>query len=87
MSKKKIDSTIIIGGTKIQLGERKIVQLDVAALYDYTRLSIPVEVIRGKKDGPTLFISAAIHGDEINGTEIIKDTIITIGSKIKQLWK
>lgn len=63
---------MIIGGTKILPGERKIVQLDVASLYDYTRISIPVEIIRGKQEGPTLFISAALHGDEINGTEIIK---------------
>ena len=35
-------------------------------------MSIPVEVIRGKEPGPILFISAAIHGDEINGCEAIK---------------
>ena len=61
-----------IGREVIKPGERKIVQLDVAALYDYTSLSIPIEVIRGKKSGPVLFVCAAIHGDEINGVEIIK---------------
>ena len=49
-----------------------MVYLDVASLYDYTTLSIPVEIIRGKEEGPVLFVSAALHGDEINGTEIIK---------------
>ncbi|MFK8139331.1 MAG: succinylglutamate desuccinylase/aspartoacylase family protein [Bdellovibrionales bacterium] len=63
---------MIIGGTTIKPGERKIVNIDVASLYDYTKLSIPVEIIRGKEPGPILFISAAMHGDEINGTEIIK---------------
>lgn len=38
----------------------------------YTPLSMPVHVINGTKDGPVLFISAAIHGDEINGIEIIR---------------
>ena len=38
----------------------------------YTKLNIPVEVIRGREKGPVLFVSAAIHGDEINGTEIIR---------------
>lgn len=33
---------------------------------------MPVRVIRGKRDGPTLFVSAAVHGDEINGVEIIR---------------
>jgi predicted deacylase len=61
-----------IGGEIIRMGERKRIKLHAASLYDYTELSIPVEVIRGKSDGPRLFISAAIHGDEINGVEIIK---------------
>lgn len=61
-----------IGGEAIALGERKKIQIEVASLYDYTKISIPIEVIRGKELGPTLFISAAIHGDEINGIEIVK---------------
>lgn len=54
------------------MGERKNVQIEFASLYDYTPLAIPVEVVRGNQPGPTMFISGAIHGDEINGTEIIK---------------
>ncbi|MDJ0763602.1 MAG: succinylglutamate desuccinylase/aspartoacylase family protein [Myxococcota bacterium] len=61
-----------IGKEIIQVGERKRFQLEVASLYDYTQLTIPIEVICGKKEGPVLFISAAIHGDEINGLAIIK---------------
>lgn len=63
---------IKIGNEKIFRGERKKLQLEVASLYDYTKINIPIEVIRGKEEGPTLFVSAAIHGDEINGVEIIK---------------
>jgi predicted deacylase len=63
---------MIIGGQSIGLGQRKRVQLFVASLYDYTEVSIPIEVVRGEEPGPVLFISAAIHGDEINGVEIIK---------------
>jgi predicted deacylase len=33
---------------------------------------LPLRVIRGKKDGPIVFVSAAIHGDELNGIEIIR---------------
>lgn len=53
-------------------GESTQIQLEAASLFDYTQLNIPVEIICGKLGGPTLFISAAIHGDEINGIEIIK---------------
>lgn len=69
----EIDPDILtIGGEEISRGERRTLYLESAALYDYTQLTIPVEVIRGKSKGPVLFISAAIHGDEINGTEIIR---------------
>lgn len=71
-SRKRLMATVLkIGGVPIKKGERKKIQLSVSNLYDGTDLSIPVEVIRGKEDGPTLFISGAIHGDELNGTEII----------------
>jgi predicted deacylase len=62
----------ILANTIIKPGERQRVQLGVARLYDFTEMRLPVEVIRGKKDGPVLFVSAAIHGDEINGVEIIR---------------
>ncbi|QPJ64217.1 MAG: succinylglutamate desuccinylase [Candidatus Nitrohelix vancouverensis] len=60
-----------IGGVVVKKGESCKIDIPVAKLYDGTDVSISVEVIRGKKDGPVLFISAAIHGDEINGTEIV----------------
>lgn len=69
---RKDTDKLVIGGVEILRGERKRVQLVSAALYDYTQLTIPVEVIRGKEKGPILFISAAVHGDEVNGTEIIR---------------
>ena len=73
MKKVSIDPEVFkISKEKVRRGERKIIKLESAGLYDYTKLSIPVEVIRGKSKGPVLFISAAIHGDEINGTEIIR---------------
>ena len=67
-----VSSDMIIGDQRIAAGERKQVMLDVARLYDFTEMMVPVEVIRGKEDGPRLFVCAAIHGDEINGVEIIK---------------
>lgn len=61
-----------IGGETVAAGSRKRIELHVSKLFDYTEMVIPVEVVRGRKDGPVLFVSAAIHGDEINGIEIIK---------------
>ena len=77
---------LVIGGVEILRGERKRVQLVSAALYDYTQLTIPVEVIRGVEKGPVLFISAAVHGDEVNGTEIIRKLLKkSFLKKIKEL--
>ena len=61
-----------IGGFKIKIGERKKLDIKVAKLYDYTDMTLTVEVIRGEEDGPTMFVSAAMHGDEINGVEICR---------------
>lgn len=64
--------TLVIGGEEIDPGQRRQLSLIVAKLYDFTDMKIPVEVVRGHEDGPTLFVSAAIHGDEINGVDIVR---------------
>ena len=64
-----------IDGQKIKKGERKRVYIDMGTIYDFTEVKMPVEIIRGKKDGPTIFLSAAIHGDEICGIEIIRNVL------------
>lgn len=66
------EKDFIINGVNVKKGERKQIEIVFAKLYDQTDMVIPVEVIRGKEDGPALFVSAAIHGDEINGVESIK---------------
>ncbi|MBT8091619.1 MAG: succinylglutamate desuccinylase/aspartoacylase family protein [Gammaproteobacteria bacterium] len=63
---------IEIGGMTIAPGNRVKVDLPVADLYTSTSLHMPVQVICGRKSGPVLFVSAAIHGDELNGVEIIR---------------
>jgi len=63
---------ITIGGQHIAPGNSSVVDIGVAPMYTHDDLSISVQVVAGKAPGPTLFISAAIHGDEINGVEIIR---------------
>lgn len=65
-------SEFIIAGEHIPEGSRRRFELKVGTLFDRTTMAIPVEVVRGKSPGPVLFISAAVHGDEINGVEIVK---------------
>lgn len=61
-----------INGTTIKPGTRVTIDVAVPKLYTHTETIMPVHVIRGRKAGPRLFICAAIHGDEINGVEIIR---------------
>ena len=68
-------NSITINGTTIHAGQRETIDLPLGTLYTHAPLSMPVHVICGKKDGPRLFVSAAIHGDELNGVEIIRRLI------------
>jgi predicted deacylase len=61
-----------IGSETIIAGSRKIVHLPLSRLADHTDMMLRLQVIHGKRPGPTLFVSAAIHGDEIIGVEIIR---------------
>lgn len=60
-----------IGRVDIAPGERRTVEIPIARVPTAADLSMPVHVVRGKKAGPTLFVSAAVHGDEINGVEVV----------------
>ena len=66
---------LIIGDEVIERGTRKRLDLFVGRTYDFLEMRIPVEVVAGKEEGPVLFLSAAVHGDEINGTEIIRKVL------------
>ncbi len=68
----KKNSPFTVNGTTVQPGERAVVDLPIAKLYTHADLNIPLQIICGKSAGPRLFISAAIHGDELNGVEITR---------------
>lgn len=61
-----------IAGATIKPGSRTIVDLPLPKLKAHSNLAMPVHVIHGRREGPVLFVSAAIHGDELNGIEIVR---------------
>jgi predicted deacylase len=67
-----MNENFAIGGETIPRRSRTTIELQLPPLYTHTPLSLPVHIVRGAKEGPRLFVSAAIHGDELNGTEIIR---------------
>lgn len=64
-----------IAKIKVTPGTQVTVHIPVPKLYTNTAMAMPVHVIHGRKAGPRLFVCAAIHGDEIIGTEIIRRLI------------
>ncbi len=67
-----------ISGTKIEPGTRGNIEIPLAMLYTHTQMTIPVEVLHGREAGPRLFVCAALHGDEINGIEIIRRVLDSV---------
>ncbi|MDG1906884.1 MAG: succinylglutamate desuccinylase/aspartoacylase family protein [Arenicella sp.] len=74
MDDKKRNTTepLIVAGTEIKRGTSVNIDMPLVRLYTDTEINMPIHVRRARKDGPTLFVSAAVHGDEINGIEIIR---------------
>lgn len=63
-------------GARIAPGGRATVAIPLPGLYTDTSVEMPVHIIHGRQDGPILFVSAAVHGDEINGVEITRRLLL-----------
>ncbi|MCC5874955.1 MAG: succinylglutamate desuccinylase/aspartoacylase family protein [Candidatus Sumerlaeia bacterium] len=72
-----------IAGRVIAPGESADVQLDFSESYLGRAVSIPIRVIRAKKDGPRLFFTGAVHGDELTGIGIIRELLYGEPPKLK----
>ena len=75
VKKENKEDILEILGTKIHKGESANVSFNVAKLHTQNSIDVPVIISRSKKPGPTVLITAGIHGDEINGVEIVRQII------------
>jgi len=80
-ARRRYTDPLEIGGEIILPGEQRTVDIDVAPTFSNDDLSVSVQVVRGVRPGPTLFVCAAIHGDEINGVEIIRRVLRSLDPK------
>lgn len=71
----KRNNDLKILGTSIAPGKSAIVNFEVAKLHTRNTLEVPIIIERSRKPGPTVLMTAGIHGDEINGVEIIRQII------------
>ncbi|GHY81780.1 hypothetical protein VCSRO75_0195 [Vibrio cholerae] len=81
MAKAKKHGDFSFLGETIPPSSRRVIELEAAKLYTDSPLSIPIEVLHGASTGPVLMINAAIHGDELNGVEIIRQLLNTLDEK------
>lgn len=64
-----------IGGVSVRRGQARRIDIPIARLPAGTFLSLPVRVVHGRSPGPRIWLDAALHGDEINGVEIIREVL------------
>lgn len=67
--------TLSLGGADVPQGARTDLLLKVSESYTGDRTSIPVTVVNGERPGPVLFVTAAVHGDELNGIGIVRELL------------
>jgi predicted deacylase len=60
-------------GGRVGPGDRANVRYTVSETYLGDPVKLPVTVINGERSGPTVFLSAASHGDELNGVEVVRE--------------
>lgn len=75
---------LVILKETILAGESKTINMEIAKLHTMNKLKIPIIVERSKIDGPTVLFTACLHGDEINGTEIVRQLIVQKINKPKR---
>ena len=80
----KVPNPLVILNETILAGESKTINMEIAKLHTMTKLKIPIIIERSKLDGPTVLLTACLHGDEINGTEIVRQLIIQKINKPKR---
>lgn len=69
------DNVLEILGEQVKPGKSATINFNMAKLYTTTSVEVPVIIERSKKPGPVVLITAGIHGDEINGVEIVRQII------------
>lgn len=66
---------MVINGEEIKQGEDKEIRIEVSKLPSGTPIDIRAHVYRSKVDGPVILVMGGLHGDEVNGVEIVRRSI------------
>ena len=74
---------LVISNEIIHPGEEASLALPLPELFSCAPMYMPIKVVHGKEAGPTLLVTAAMHGNELNGAEIINRLLKS--SQLKKL--
>jgi uncharacterized protein len=75
---------VTIAEKEIRPGEFKEININIARLPSHTQIDTPMYVYRGLEDGPILALMAGMHGDEINGMEIVRRILDNGHNRVKR---
>ncbi|CQH57097.1 AstE domain protein [Halobacterium hubeiense] len=67
------DGAFTYDGGRVDPGERADIRYTISETYLGDPVRIPVSIVNGEQPGPTVFLSAASHGDELNGIEVVRE--------------
>lgn len=70
-----------IGPVRVRSGSAKAVELPITRLVTGAEVHLPVRVLHGREEGPTVWVNAAIHGDEAVGVEVIRQVLAELDPK------
>ncbi len=74
MTREKAQDMVLCGVT-IAPGDSKEINLSTAMLHTQNKIDVPIIIERSKYVGPTVLLTAGIHGDEVNGIEVVRQII------------
>jgi len=70
-----------IGAVRVRAGSARELELPITRLVTGADVSLPVRILHGREDGPTMWINAATHGDELVGVEVIRRVLAMLSPK------
>lgn len=70
-----------MGSVRIRPGSARDMELPITKLVTGADVSLPVRVVHGRAAGPTVWVDAAIHGDEVNGVEVVRQVMAGLDPK------
>ncbi len=68
----RLISTFRLLGTEVEPGTRTRLYWNASQTYAGGDMRTPVDVVHGDRKGPVLCLTAAVHGDELNGVEVVR---------------